>query len=342
MLLFGNCLYKNRGVLPLPKKILMLSTGGTIASVPGENGLLPQISGETMVQMIPELKGLCDITCREIMNIDSSNIMPSDWRTMAEAIEASYGDYDGFVITHGTDTMAYTSSALSLMLRNLSKPVILTGSQLPIESPLTDAKKNISDAFKTSVYGRRGVYIVFNGRIICGSKAKKLYSESFDAFHTINGEDEGKIINGTVFFDSPEKEPAAGVFHTETKMEEKILTIKLFPGADPKILDYAAENKIKGIVIEGYGAGGIPYRGKDFTAMTARAVKSGIMTVVATQCTYDGTDMSKYEVGVLAEKAGALPAGKMTYEAVVTKMMWALGNAKTEAEAVKLFKEEIL
>ncbi len=342
MLLFDNCLYKNRGVLPLPKKILMLSTGGTIASVPGENGLLPQIDGESMVKMIPELSNICDITCLEIMNIDSSNIIPSDWRIMAEAIAKSYSSYDGFVITHGTDTMAYSSSALHLMLRNLSKPVILTGSQVPIESPLTDAKKNILDSLKTASYGRHGVYIVFNGRIICGNKAKKMHSEAFDAFHTINGEDEGKIIQGKVCFNFPLGEPPAGDFSINTKMEEKILTIKLFPGADPDIISYASEKKIKGIVIEGYGAGGIPYRGSDFIAMTEKAVKNNILTVVATQCIYDGTDMSKYEVGVLAQKAGALAAGKMTYEALITKMMWSLGNSKTTEEAKQLFKTEIL
>ena len=128
------------------KKILMLSTGGTIASTESGTGLVPTVSGEYMVQLIPELDGLCEICYSELMNLDSTNVQPEEWVVLANAVFTALSDYDGVVVTHGTDTMAYSAAALSFMVQNLNKPVILTGSQLPIGDPDTDGKRNILNA----------------------------------------------------------------------------------------------------------------------------------------------------------------------------------------------------
>ena len=145
------------------KHILMLSTGGTIASEPTDHGLSPELSGNDLLALIPELEGLCRISCKEILNIDSSNMQPEHWIRMAHAVSEAQDAYDGIVITHGTDTMAYSASALSFMLQNLQKPIILTGSQLSITEEGTDGKRNILDAFRTAVSGIPGVFIVFCG-----------------------------------------------------------------------------------------------------------------------------------------------------------------------------------
>ncbi|MBQ5600844.1 MAG: asparaginase, partial [Phascolarctobacterium sp.] len=139
------------------KKILMLGTGGTIASVPSEDGLVPALDGKTMVALVPELEGLCHIDYKQLLNLDSSNIAPTHWKIIADALAENYDAYDGFVITHGTDTMAYSAAALSQMVSGCKKPVIFTGAQLPIGAEGTDAKDNVLHAFLVATSETQGV-----------------------------------------------------------------------------------------------------------------------------------------------------------------------------------------
>lgn len=320
------------------KKILLLSTGGTIASERGEDGLVPAVDGAFMVRLIPGLAGMCEITCSEIFSIDSSNMQPRHWSVIAEAIAESYDKYDGFVVTHGTDTMAYTSSALSFMLKNLNKPVVLTGAQLPIEAPGTDGKRNLFNSFKVACSGHSGVHIVFGDYVINGSCAKKIHTREFNAFRSINKPAEAGITENEILW-TTSPVSVKERFEAMPELDEKVILVKLTPGISPAIIDYAVKSGCRGIVIEGFGMGGIPNEENNFLPAIEKAVKSGIIVVAATQCVYGGVDLGEYEVGITAARDGVVPAGEMTTEAALTKLMWALGNAENAESAKKLFSE---
>ncbi|MEG1641827.1 MAG: asparaginase, partial [Synergistaceae bacterium] len=219
------------------KKILMISTGGTIASEPSPDGLIPTIDGAKMVKMIPRLKGLCEISCKEIMSLDSSNIQPHHWQEMANAINDEYDNYDGFVITHGTDTMAYTAAALSSMLVNLAKPVAITGAQLPIEHPETDGKNNIFHSFHVANSGKPGVFLVFGNKVVSGKVAKKMHTKEFNAFYSINQSYSATITSDGLEWGAELATPTES-FRVMTEIEEKVALLKLIPGTSPDIMEY--------------------------------------------------------------------------------------------------------
>ena len=168
------------------KKVLMLGTGGTIASEMTQSGLTPALTSEQLVANVPEISALCEVTCRQLFSIDSTNITPAHWLTIAGAVRESYDDFDGFVIAHRTDTMAYTAAALSYLIQYSPKPIVLTGAQKPILFENTDSKTNLADAFRVAVSDLCGVMIVFNGRVILGTRARKTRTTSLQAFSSIN------------------------------------------------------------------------------------------------------------------------------------------------------------
>ena len=168
------------------KDILFIATGGTIASKKSENGLKPQIKPDELLTYIPQVKKVCRVHVEQLLNLDSSNIEPVHWKMMVECIQENYEQYDGFVIAHGTDTMAYTAAALSYLIQGSPKPIILTGAQKPIWFDGTDSKRNLTDAFLYACRGCGGVQIVFNGKVILGTRARKTFSKSFQAFSSVN------------------------------------------------------------------------------------------------------------------------------------------------------------
>ena len=168
------------------KRILLIGTGGTIASELTESGLTPELSTEQLLSHIPSISEFCRADCLQILNLDSTNIAPQHWLAMARCIRAHYDDYDGFVLTHGTDTMAYTAAGLSYLIQGSPKPIVLTGAQKPIGFDSTDSKINLEDAFRVASAEMPGVSIVFNGKIILGTRAQKTHSKSFQAFSSIN------------------------------------------------------------------------------------------------------------------------------------------------------------
>ena len=169
------------------KRILLLATGGTIASRKSDNGLKPQITPEELIEYIPQVKEICDVEAVQLLNLDSTNMEPSHWKLMVHAIWEHYDDFDGFVIAHGTDTMAYTAAALSYMVQNTKKPIVITGAQKPIDLEITDAKSNLIDSFLYAADDRsQGVQIVFDGKVIAGTRAKKVRSKSYNAFSSID------------------------------------------------------------------------------------------------------------------------------------------------------------
>lgn len=322
------------------KKVLMLGTGGTIASEVTPSGLAPALTSAELLRCVPEISSLCSVTCEELFSIDSTNVTPAHWLTIARAIRAHYEEYDGFVIAHGTDTMAYTAAALSYLIQYSPKPIILTGAQKPIVFENTDSKTNLADAFRCAVSDLRGVMIVFNGRVILGTRARKTRTVSLQAFSSINYPELAVLQNGFLMeYIRPSALPAP-VFYD--KLGERVALMKMIPGADCGMLSYLLEHN-DAVIIESFGVGGLPcYGDESFFHAVRDWVQSGRVIVMTTQVPHEGSDMEVYQVGHRAKrKLGLIEAYSMTSEAVVTKLMWILGQTDDYAEICRLFRTPV-
>ena len=212
------------------KRILFIATGGTIASKKSENGLKPQISPEELLSYIPSLEKICEVDTLQLLNLDSTNMEPKHWITIVECIRDHYEEYDGFVVAHGTDTMAYTAAGLSYMIQNSHKPIVITGSQKPIDMDITDAKTNLIDSFTYAADDKsQGVQIVFDGKVIAGTRAKKVRSKSYNAFSSIDFPSLAVIQDGQIMRYIP-MAPFEEDVHFYTKMNQNIFLLKVIPG----------------------------------------------------------------------------------------------------------------
>ncbi len=318
------------------KRILMLTTGGTIASAPTAEGLIPRGSAE----ILAHLGGAGDsfeLTVKEVLTLDSTNIQPEEWRIIASAIYNNMSGFDGIVVTHGTDTMAYTASMMCFMIHNPQIPVVFTGSQLPISNPLTDAICNLRAAFAMASSGVSGIFVAFDRKIILGCRAVKVRTTGFDAFESVNSDYVGIISSGGLRLNQPALSSSPGECMLEDSVDTNIFLLKLTPGTNPNIIDMLLDSGCHGIVIEAFGAGGMQFIRRDFISKLERAAKEGIPVVVCSQCLYERSDFSIYQVGQKALEKGAIQAYDMTSEAAVTKLMWALGKTRNIAEIKKLF-----
>ncbi|MDR2137638.1 MAG: asparaginase [Synergistaceae bacterium] len=316
-------------------KILLLATGGTIASTESEQGLVPTLSGEDLLPF-PFLKEHGYET--EILSLfskDSSNIHPKDWLAMAEGIRQNARGKDAVVLLHGTDTLAWTSSALSYLLHSFSAPVVLTGSMLAPGEPGSDASGNIRAAFqfasRLAASGRRGVSVAFDGLLLHGPRVTKIDSRRKRAFVSVDypllGEMRGReaVLTDTIpnFSDKlPFSEKLPWAFgDASPAFETDIALVPLFPGMKAASLDAFLATAPKAVVLEGYGLGGVPYMGENLLPSIEKGVRSGVPFVLRTQSPFGGTDPSIYEVGRKALDLGVLSAGNMTREALMTKLM---------------------
>ena len=319
------------------KRILLIATGGTIASTEDGNGLSPALTGEELAQSVPEISGLCELDVVQPMNIDSTNMRPSDWMRIRDVIVEGYDDHDGFVILHGTDTMSYTAAALSYLIQDSPKPIVLTGSQKPIDLEITDARTNLSDSLLyASDDGSSGVVIVFDGKVIAGTRAKKTRTKSYNAFSSINYPCLAVIREGKILRYQTEKEKGGPLFFES--LDSRVGVFKLIPGMPSDILDYYFK-LFDAVIIESFGAGGIPdapyYH---FTEIIERWQGQGKILVMCTQVTNEGSDMGVYEVGKGAKnKFGFLETYDMTLEAAVTKLMWILSLTRDPEKVKRLF-----
>jgi len=327
------------------KKILLLTTGGTIASEEGGNGLKPELTGKQLIERVPEVTEICkcELKSKPVIlrgsskGVDSSNIQPEDWIEIAKAVFAELDNYDGIVITHGTDTMAYTSSMLSFMLPDLDKPVILTGSQRPINDPSTDAKKNLLDAVRVAAKGNPGIHIVFGGQIIPGTKAIKVHTTDDKAFASINPTLSGRIEEEKVVMEYTFPSGTGGA-NLDINIVKEVFPLKLTPGINPDIIDEIVYKGYKGIVIEVFGLGGLP---NDLCKPIRNAIEKGVLVVGMTQCRSGITDFSCYEIGREALKAGIIPVSNMTVEAAYTKLMWVLKHTSGPKEAEEMMQKNL-
>lgn len=316
------------------KKLLFIATGGTVSCGQTELGLTPQLGAGELLELVPELAGACDISSVQPFALDSTNMTPREWSALAMLIRDNYAEYDGFVIAHGTDTMAYGAAALSCLIQNSSKPVIFTGSQRSPDAEGSDAKRNLRDALLCALDGNlHGVAVVFGGRIIDGRRARKLHTRELDAFRSINGGDIGSISEDGRVTVTPQVGDGEPAFFD--KLDGRVAVIKLTPGAPDGIFDIEGARVV---IIESYGAGGLPemYEGK-----LAELISRGVYVIMSTQALYGGSDLSLYRVGrVVKEKYGLTETGNMTTEYAVMRAMWALAHSNSCNEFKRLFAEK--
>ena len=317
------------------KKILLIATGGTIASLLSEHGLSPGLNAEQLLSYIPEAREEFEIDAEQVCNIDSSNMNPGIWKTLSMVVEYRYLEYDGFVICHGTDTMAYTSAVLSYMIQNSNKPIVITGSQRPIGENSTDARRNLIDSIRYAADPEsRGVVLVFNGSVIAGTRAKKTYAHSYNAFSSVNFPPLASIQERKIIRFIPQTPFTEPVRFTHS-LSDSIVVLKLIPGTKPELLEYLFQN-YDCLVIESFGVGGIPKALLEvFYEQMERWISQGKIVVMATQVANEGSNMEVYEVGQKVKRDFHLmEAYDMTLEATITKLMYLMGSCGRNYTAI--------
>lgn len=325
------------------KRILMIATGGTIASGYTEEGLAPRIAAAEMLGYVEEYKGFCQVDVLQPFQLDSTNICGRHWLELAGLVEAHYDDYDGFVVCHGTDTMAFTAAALSYLIQGSRKPIAVTGSQKPIDLPVTDARTNLLDSLRFAAHEKaHGVNIVFGGNVIAGTRSKKERSKSYNAFSSINYPNVAVIRDGRILFyidDKGTAEKGTCFYHS---LNERVLLLKLIPGMDGMVLNRLFPY-YDGVVIEAFGVGGFPEYGEHpFYPEIRRWTDAGKLVMMATQVTHEGSDMEVYQVGKSIKKEFRLmEAYDMTLEATLAKVMWVLGQTRDPGQYRSLFYKTV-
>ena len=318
------------------KKILLIGTGGTIASRQLGEGLSPALSAPELLRYVPDVRSFCEVDVLQLCNIDSTNMEPSIWCALAAAIREHYDCYDGFVVTHGTDTMAYTSAALSYMVQNSRKPIVITGSQKPIDTDGTDAKPNLRDSLFYACDGlSEDVSLVFDGNVIAGTRAKKMMARSFNAFYSVNFPVLARIQDRHIIRYIPPS-PPRGPLSFQEELSDSVCVMKLIPGARPEMLGYLFEN-YDCIVMESFGVGGIPERMLEkFYSEMERWREKGKFIVMATQVVNEGSNMEIYQVGQKVKQDFKLiEAYDMTLEATITKLMLLLKRYPSSYEKLR-------
>lgn len=314
--------------MSMPKKLILLATGGTIACTPSDKGLVPTLTANDLLAELGSALP-CEIIPRDVFLMDSSNMQPEEWSALAAAIDEALQISDGVVITHGTDTMAYTAAALSFMLAGAGKPIILTGSQLPLFHPLTDARQNLLRAFTAALEGIAGVYVCFDSKLISGVHCVKTHTTSMDAFSTVNAPLAGHFDVDGVHFDHPQTYSPISIdspYTLRANIDPRVFLLKLVPGTSPDVLRFVKEAGYRGLVIEAFGLGGLHYIRRNLVQALAELSESGIYVLVISQCLYERADLSVYEVGRGLMREYVFSGHDMTTESAVCKMMWALGQ----------------
>ncbi|WP_297066546.1 Glu-tRNA(Gln) amidotransferase subunit GatD [Thermococcus sp.] len=334
----------------LPRKeglpnVTILGTGGTIASrIDYKTGAVhPAFTAEELAKAVPEIFEMANVTPKLIMNILSEDMKPEYWVKIAEEVaKALNSGEDGVVIAHGTDTMGYTASALSFMLRNLTKPVVLVGAQRSSDRPSSDSAMNLTCAVKMATSEVAEVMVVMHGETsdtYClahrGTKVRKMHTSRRDAFRSINDVPIARIWpKGEIeFLRSDYRKRSEGEVEVDGKMEEKVAILKIYPGISGEILDFLVDRGYRGVVIEGTGLGHVP---QDFIPHVQRAVEDGVAVCVTSQCLYGRVNLNVYSNGRKLLKAGAIPCEDMLPETAYVKLMWVLGHTSDLDEVRKM------
>ncbi len=325
------------------KRILLLQTGGTISMEirsDREGEVSNKACTKNLLNQIPQLNQLADITVKELFFKDSSDIDVDDWKIIASTIENEYNTYDGFVILHGTDTMAYTVSALSFTLRNLGKPVIFTGSQVPLSVLRSDAARNMINAIQMATLSFNEVGICFNDKIYRANRCTKLSISDFNAYSSPNFPPLAEIgLNIDVKYTF---KPVTGSFYCMKDFSRDVIVLRLYPGAKPERFIKLIDNGVKAVIISAYGSGNLPLSGsQNMLPLLKTCIEKEIFVVIASQASHDAVDLNKYESGRVARDLGCLSARDMTMEATITKMMHLLANYENQHQIRDFFNRSI-
>ncbi|GGI86830.1 asparaginase [Legionella impletisoli] len=315
----------------MKKNILIINTGGTISSIKTKHGYEPAPGYvEKALQDIPALrhKDMPKFFIKEYNPLlDSSNMTLSEWNRIASDINEAYQQYDGFVVFHGTDTMAYTASALSFMLEHLDKPVILTGSQIPLSEVRNDAIDNIITSLWLCAHEPiKEVCIFFNQKLLRGNRAQKVSAQRFDAFDSPNFP---FLATPGITINLKERlllKPKSKPFRFQTILPHFIANVRLFPGFATEVLSYILEQPIRGLVLETYGAGNAQNNDPRFLNLLEDACRRGIIIVNCSQCQHGHVKMSQYATGYTLKQAGLISGHDMTPEAAHCKLMYLLSK----------------
>ncbi|TVR29681.1 MAG: asparaginase [Balneolaceae bacterium] len=304
------------------KNILLLQTGGTIAMHPNSKGadLNPEKWGELLYREIPELNEIANLTIQKVFFEDSSDVNRHHWKLLCDTIYSQYSEYDGFVVLHGTDTMSYTASALSFAFRNLAKPIIFTGSQVPMSKIRSDARRNLVNAVELATWPVPEVAICFNDHLYRGNRSTKMSIGDFDAFTSPNFPLLAEIGIDIVLAEHILR--PQGELNYRPDFDDSIHVVKLHPNLNPKLLNCIDLNLTQAIIIEAFGSGNIPVKGEyNMLPFVEKCRENGCHVIITSQAAYDAVNLDLYTSGKALKQRGALSAGKMTMEATITKTM---------------------
>ncbi len=302
--------------------------------------LQPAHDATDIIRDFPQLQKHIQLDFKMVVNIDSSNMTPKVWSEIATKIYQLYDQYDGFVIAQGTDTMAYCASALSYALQNLSKPIVFTGSLIPLNELGSDGRNNLIYACLTASLDIAEVCIAFANKILRGNRAKKHHESFVDVFHSPNFPDLGELGRPTILHEWRKRRRKRNL-KFQPNFDPNISVLKLFPGFDPTIIDKVLERKAHGIILEGFGPGNVPSQENSIIPKIEKATDLGVPIIIANQMERGVTNLHAYEVGFAAAKAGAISSKDMTTEATVAKLMWALAKTKKHSEVKRLMETDL-
>ncbi|MHA2424749.1 MAG: asparaginase [Candidatus Thorarchaeota archaeon] len=313
-------------------KVCIIATGGTIASVTNESthSLHPGLKVDQLLSSLPGMSDI-EIVHRDLFQMDSANFQPHHWQEIATAIKEvneEIPNLTGIVVTHGTDTMVYSASAISFMVQDFGKPIVFTGSQISATVPWSDGPRNLLDAIRVAAFADLGeTCIVFTGEIHRPTRTKKTRSNTYDAFDSMDPRPLGVMAREIVLYEGRRKRHNL-VPRYDTRLDDRVFLLKVFPGIPPKILNRIMDLGYHGIVIEGYGEGSIPSEENALAGGISQAISLGSFVVVSSQCTFGQADLSVYDVGRAALEVGAMGAHDMTSEAAFVKLAWVLGHTR--------------
>jgi len=334
-------------------RVLIVHTGGTLGMALPERrrlDLAPAEHLERLLARVPELSEIAEIDLVAPWNVDSSDVGPRQWQELAQLLTDRGGigkpardGYDGIVIIQGTDTMAYTASALAFMLRHLDRPVVLTGSQRPLEAWRTDARANLAAAVECATRHIPEVLVVFGDSILRGCRATKADASDYQAFETPDQPPLGRI-GVSLDIDWPRVRTSHGCFALETALDARVLAVTVFPGLDVAalegLLQGSARDRVRAVIVRGFGVGNVPSQGTANLAPLCESLRDqDVHVVISSQCHRGGTDAGMYAGGRALLAAGAIEARDMTFESIVTKAMWAL--ARPERSFAEWFSTDL-